>query len=168
MVEQPANDPGLESAVAAAVGAVDAGEVVRIARALIAAPSENPGGTEEEAAQVAAEVLAGLDAEPRIVRSDEDRPSVLAAVGSAARPSLAWNGHLDVVPAGAVETWPHPPWVGVIESGRLIGGGACDMKGPTAAALAAGAAIQRAGVELGGTLHYHLAADEEVGGIHGT
>jgi hypothetical protein len=110
MVEQPANDPGLESAVAAAVGAVDAGEVVRIARALIAAPSENPGGTEEEAAQVAAEVLAGLDAEPRIIRSDEDRPSVLAAVGSAARPSLAWNGHLDVVPAGAVETWPHPPW----------------------------------------------------------
>ncbi|MDP9328921.1 MAG: M20 family metallopeptidase [Actinomycetota bacterium] len=168
MVEQPANDPGLESAVAAAVGAVDAGEVVRIARALIAAPSENPGGTEEEAAQVAAEVLAGLDAEPRIIRSDEDRPSVLAAVGSAARPSLAWNGHLDVVPAGAVETWPHPPWDGVIESGRLIGRGACDMKGPIAAALAAGAAIQRAGVELGGTLHYHLAADEEVGGIHGT
>jgi succinyl-diaminopimelate desuccinylase len=168
MVEQPANGPGVESAVAAAVDAVDPDEVVRIARALIAAPSENPGGTEDEAAQVAADVLAGLDAGPRIIRSDEGRPSVVAAVGSSERPSLAWNGHLDVVPAGAAGTWPHPPWDGVIEGGRLIGRGACDMKGPIAAALAAGAAIRRAGVQLGGRLHYHLAADEEVGGIHGT
>jgi succinyl-diaminopimelate desuccinylase len=168
MVEQPVSDPGVESAVAEAVGAVDPDEVLRIARALIAAPSENPGGTEDEAAQVAAEILAGLDADPRIIRSDEGRPSVVATMGTAARPSLAWNGHLDVVPAGAVETWPHPPWDGVVDGGRLIGRGACDMKGPIAAALAAGAAIRRAGVELGGALDYHLAADEEVGGIHGT
>jgi succinyl-diaminopimelate desuccinylase len=168
MVEQPADGPDLESAVAAAVGAVDPDEVVRIARALIAAPSENPGGTEEEAAQVAAEVLAELDTGPRIIRSDEGRPSVVAAMASAGRPSMAWNGHLDVVPAGAADSWPHPPWEGVVDSGRLIGRGACDMKGPIAAALAAGAAIRRAGVELGGALHYHLAADEEVGGIHGT
>lgn len=168
MVEQAANDPVLERAVAAAVEAVDPEEVLRIARALIAAPSENPGGTEDKAAAVAAEILAGMGTEPRTIRSDEGRPSVLAAVGSAARPSLAWNGHLDVVPAGAAETWPHPPWDGVVDAGRLIGRGACDMKGPIAAALAAGAAIRRAGVQLGGTLHYHLAADEEVGGIHGT
>jgi succinyl-diaminopimelate desuccinylase len=168
MVEQPVTDPGVESAVAEALDAVDPDEVLRIARALIAAPSENPGGTEEEVAQAAAEILAGMDADPRIIRSDAGRPSVVAAMGTASRPSLAWNGHLDVVPAGAVETWPHPPWDGVVEGGRLIGRGACDMKGPIAAALAAGAAIRRAGVELGGTLHYHLAADEEVGGIHGT
>ncbi len=168
MVEQPANDPGLERAVAAVVEAVDPDEVLGIARALIAAPSENPGGTEDEAAQVAADVLAALDAEPRIIRSDEGRPSVVAAMGSAARPSLAWNGHLDVVPAGEVQTWSHPPWDGVVDGGRLVGRGACDMKGPIAAALAAGSAIHRAGVQLGGSLHYHLAADEEVGGVHGT
>lgn len=168
MVEQPANDPGLERAVAAVVEAVDPDEVLGIARALIAAPSENPGGTEDEAAQVAADVLAALDAEPRIIRSDGGRPSVIAAMGSTARPSLAWNGHLDVVPAGEVETWSHPPWDGVVDGGRLVGRGACDMKGPIAAALAAGSAIHRAGVQLGGSLHYHLAADEEVGGVHGT
>ena len=59
MVEQAAHDPGLERAVAAAVEAVDPDEVLRVARALIAAKSENPGGTEDEAAAVAAEVLAG-------------------------------------------------------------------------------------------------------------
>jgi succinyl-diaminopimelate desuccinylase len=168
MVEQPVSDPGVESAVAEAVGAVDPDEVLRIARALIAAPSENPGGTEDEAAQVAEEFLVGMDADPRIIRSDGGRPSVVASMGTAPRPALAWNGHLDVVPAGAVETWPHPPWGGVVDGGRLIGRGACDMKGPIAAALAAGAAIRRAGVELGGALHYHLAADEEMEGIHGT
>jgi acetylornithine deacetylase/succinyl-diaminopimelate desuccinylase-like protein len=42
------------------------------------------------------------------------------------------------------------------------------MKGPIAAALAAVASIRRAGISLGGRLDLHLAADEEVGGIHGT
>ncbi len=168
MVKQAASEPSLERAVAAAVAAVDPDEVLRIARALIAAPSENPGGTEDEAASVAAEVLAGLDAGPEVIRSDGDRPSVVAAIGDRERPSLAWNGHLDVVPAGDPSTWSRPPWGGEVVGGRLIGRGACDMKGPIASALAAGAAIRRAGVELGGRLCYHLAADEEVGGIHGT
>ena len=168
MVEQTTDDPRLDRAVVAAVDAVDADEVLRFARALIAAPSENPGGTEDAAAAVAAEVLAGLDAAPEVIRSDEGRPSVIAAIGSAERPSLAWNGHLDVVPAGDPATWSQPPWEGDVVHGRLIGRGACDMKGPIAAALAAGAALRRAGVELGGRLRYHLAADEEVGGIHGT
>lgn len=168
MVEQPARDPGLDDAVAAAVEAVDPDEVLRLARALIAARSENPGGTEDAAAAVAADALEGLDAGPQILRSDAGRPSVVAAIGSGERPHLAWNGHLDVVPAGDPGTWVRPPWDGMVDDGRLIGRGACDMKGPIAAALAAGAAIRRAGVELGGTLRYHLAADEEVGGIHGT
>jgi acetylornithine deacetylase/succinyl-diaminopimelate desuccinylase-like protein len=42
------------------------------------------------------------------------------------------------------------------------------MKGPIAAALAAAAALRRSGVELVGTLTFHLAADEELAGIHGT
>jgi acetylornithine deacetylase/succinyl-diaminopimelate desuccinylase-like protein len=42
------------------------------------------------------------------------------------------------------------------------------MKGPVAAALAAAAAIRRAGIELAGTFELHLAADEELAGIHGT
>jgi acetylornithine deacetylase/succinyl-diaminopimelate desuccinylase-like protein len=42
------------------------------------------------------------------------------------------------------------------------------MKGAIASALAAAAAIRRAGVALGGTLDLHLAADEELAGLHGT
>ncbi len=159
----------VEEAVAnAAAAAVDPDEVVAFARALIAAPSENPGGTEDAAAAVAADILSELGAIPRTIRSEAGRPSVVASIGAAPRPSLAWNGHLDVVPAGDPGTWTHDPWAGAIEDGRLIGRGAVDMKGAIAAALAAAAAIRRAGLEPAGTLTFHLAADEEHMGIHGT
>jgi succinyl-diaminopimelate desuccinylase len=147
---------------------VDPTEVLALARALIAAPSENPGGTEDAAAAVASDILTGLGAQPRTVRGGEGRPSVVASVGSGSGPALAWNGHLDTVPAGALDTWSVDPFAGEVVGGRLVGRGACDMKGPIAAALAAVAALGRAGVELRGTLTFHLAADEEHAGIHGT
>ena len=157
-----------ETATQAVLDALDPGEVLAFARALLAAPSENPGGTEEFAARVAVDILEALGAEPEVIRGEAGRPSVIAAFGSGARPKLAWNGHLDVVPAGDPSTWEHPPFDGTVVDGRLIGRGAADMKGAVAAALAAASAIVRSGVELGGTLELHLAADEELTGNHGT
>lgn len=168
MVEEPAGATGADAAALAAAEAVDPDEVLRFARALISAPSENPGGTEDQVAGVAGELLAGLDARPRTIRSDAGRPSVVARTGEAARPKLAWNGHLDVVPAGDPSSWAHPPFAGELVEGRLVGRGAVDMKGAIASAIAAVAAIRRAGVELGGVLELHLAADEELAGVHGT
>ena len=155
-------------AQASAADAVDPDEVLRYARALIAAPSENPGGTEEEAVEVAKGVLAAIGADSRVVRSEEGRPSLVARVGSGDRPRLAWNGHLDTVPAGDLSQWSTDPFGGEVVDGRLVGRGACDMKGPIASALGAVAAIHRAGLELAGTLDLHLVADEEHAGIHGT
>ena len=155
--------------LAAAATTVDPDEVIKYARELIAAKSENPGGTEDEAASVASEILFGLGASPEIVRSEAGRPSVIAAIGAGSGPSLAWNGHLDVVPAGSLDTWHHDPWAGDIDDeGRLVGRGAADMKGPIAAALAAASALRRAGTPMNGSLVFHLAADEELAGTHGT
>jgi succinyl-diaminopimelate desuccinylase len=158
----------MPTAAERAANAVDRDEVLAFARALIAAPSENPGGTEDEAAAVAADILSGLGADPIVVRGEERRPSVVANIGTGDGPSLAWNGHLDTVPTGSRDTWSSDPFAGEIVNGRLIGRGACDMKGPIAAALAAAAALRRADVRLAGTLTFHLAADEEHAGIHGT
>jgi succinyl-diaminopimelate desuccinylase len=157
-----------ELALKAVLDALHPDEVVRFARALVAAPSENPGGTEEEAAAVASELLHGIGADPDVVRGDAGRPSVVATIGTEDGPSLAWNGHLDVVPAGDPATWHHPPFAGEIADGRLLGRGVADMKGAIACALAAASAIRRAGVELGGSLAFHLVADEELAGLHGT
>ncbi len=54
MVDEPSN---LADAVA---DAVDPDEVVGFTRSLIAARSENPGGTEDDAADVAVSILRGL------------------------------------------------------------------------------------------------------------
>jgi succinyl-diaminopimelate desuccinylase len=157
-----------EALVRAVVDRVDEDEVLRFAQRLVSTPSENPGGSEEEVAEVAVGILEGLGGKPRIVRGDEGRPSVVARFGTADRPALAWNGHLDVVPTGDPSTWRHPPFGAEINDGRLIGRGAVDMKGSIASALAAVSAIRRAGVELGGRLDLHLVADEEMAGQHGT
>ena len=151
-----------------AAEAVDPDEILAVARSLIAARSENPGGTEDDAAAVAAEVLEGIGATTEIVRGAAGRPSVVATIGRGDGPSLAWNGHLDTVPAGSLDTWNADPFTGEVIDGRLIGRGACDMKGPIAAALAAAAAVRRVGLEGSGTITFHLAADEELAGIHGT
>ncbi len=158
-----------EAVLTAAAAAVDPDEVLSFARTLIAARGENPGGTEDGSAAVASEILTDLGASPEIVRSDAGRPSVVASIGTDQGPSLAWNGHLDVVPAGSLDTWRHDPWAGEIDAdGRLVGRGAADMKGPIAAALAAASALRRAGVSFDGSLVFHLAADEELAGVHGT
>jgi acetylornithine deacetylase/succinyl-diaminopimelate desuccinylase family protein len=165
MVEEQAR---ATAAAEAAAAAVDGDEVLELATSLVRVPSENPGGTEDRVAELVGGVLAALDAGPRTVRGDGGRPSVVARVGDGARPRLAWNGHLDVVPAGDPATWAHPPFAGALEGGRLVGRGAADMKGAIASAIAAVAAIRRTGMSLGGTLDLHLVADEELAGLHGT
>jgi len=152
----------------AAAAAVEADEAVAIAQALIRARSENPGTTEDAAAEVAAGVLRALGATPETVRGKAGRPSVVATIGGAGGQTLAWNGHLDTVPVGSLDTWSADPFAGDIVGDRLIGRGACDMKGPIAAALAGAAAVVRAQIELRGSLTFHLVADEELAGIHGT
>jgi succinyl-diaminopimelate desuccinylase len=156
-----------EAAADAAAGATDPDEVLRYARALIAAPSENPGGAEDEVADVAMSILTDLAADIQVVRSEDGRPSVVARIGSGERPHLAWNGHLDTVPAGDLSTWSRGPFEGAVVDGRLVGRGACDMKGPIASALGAVSALRHAGLSLTGTLELHLVADEELAGIHG-
>jgi succinyl-diaminopimelate desuccinylase len=152
----------------AAAAAVNADEVLALAQALIRARSENPGATEDAAAEVATGVLLALGAAPSTIRGEAGRPSVVATIGDDRGPSLVWNGHLDTVPAGSLDTWSVDPFAGTVVDGRLIGRGACDMKGPVAAALVGAAAVVQAGVELAGSLTFHLVADEELAGTHGT
>jgi acetylornithine deacetylase/succinyl-diaminopimelate desuccinylase-like protein len=78
--------------------------------------------------------------------------------------SLAFNGHVDVVPVGDASAWTHAPWAGEIDGGRLWGRGAADMKGGVACALVAMRALHLSGIELAGDVWAHIVADEEVVG----
>ena len=81
-------------------------------------------------------------------------------------PSLMFNGHIDVVPAGAITAWrDEAPFSGEVVGGDLHGRGACDMKGGLVAALWAVRALRRARVPLRGDVLLASVQGEEDGGL---
>ncbi|WP_341485694.1 acetylornithine deacetylase [Thioclava sp. GXIMD4215] len=89
-----------------------------------------------------------------------DRSNLFASFGPKDVPGIVLSGHVDVVPATEPE-WRADPFVLRREGDRLIGRGACDMKGFVAAVLAAAPAMGR--MALRAPLHIALSYDEEAG-----
>ena len=150
--------------------AADPTDPLPLAAALVAVPSvsRDPNAA---VAEVAADALrrGGF----RVERQEYADPAGVPKVNLVARRGpdrqgrgprgLAWFGHTDVVP---VDRWTGPggPFKPTVADGRLYGRGACDMKGPVAAALAAAARVPEA--DLAAPLWVVLTADEETG-FHG-
>lgn len=89
---------------------------------------------------------------------------VVGMLGMGAGPTLIFNGHVDVVPAGDRALWRFPPWQATIDNGFVYGRGALDMKGGLACAVFAAKAIRDAGVRLKGRLLIQSVIGEEDGG----
>lgn len=85
-------------------------------------------------------------------------------VGSGGGRSLAFNGHVDVVPVGDRSSWTQEPFGGAVVDGRLYGRDATDMKGGIAAALWATKAALEQGLDPRGDIVFHIVSDEEVVG----
>ncbi len=91
-----------------------------------------------------------------------DMPVLAARIpGTGGGKSLILNGHYDVVQPGALSRWTHGPFEAVQKSGRIIGRGACDMKGGIAAMLTAVKAIREYGIKLKGDLIIETVPEEE-------
>jgi len=92
-------------------------------------------------------------------------PVIVARLaGSGDGRSLAFNGHIDVVPVGDTSSWTQPPFGGIEHSGRLYGRGATDMKGGVSAALWATKVALEHGFSPRGDIYFHIVSDEEVVG----
>ena len=165
---------------------VDAGAAAAVGRLaeLVRVPSI--GGTDAECdiqAMLATELgtaglevdhwqlpLAELLAEPDFPGSEVERSEAWGLVGrlpgTGDGPSLMFDGHIDVVPTGDLAAWSRPdPFSGVVVDGELHGRGACDMKAGVVAAMAAVAAVRRAGAPLRGDLLVACVPGEEDGGL---
>ena len=95
----------------------------------------------------------------------EAHPVIVARLaGSGGGRSVAFNGHLDVVPVGDTSAWTQEPFAGTLHDGRIYGRGATDMKGGIAAALWATKAVLENGFSPQGDVYFHLVTDEEVVG----
>ena len=136
-------------------------DCVAFAQRLIRTPSM-PG---EEAAIAA--VVAG---ELRALSYDEvwsdDIGNVYGRVYGRDRslPALVLNTHLDHVDPGDPALWPTPPFAAEIRDGRLIGRGACDIKGPMAVQVYSAAGLLRAGERPRRDVVFCGVVQEEVGG----
>ena len=131
---------------------------VELARALLRAAS--PSGAESPAAQV---LLAAFGRYGFDRAWTDEAGNVIGAFDRGEGPTVMLNGHLDTVPVGDPELWPHPPLEGVIADGRLWGRGASDMKSSLAAMTVAAAQAAERG--FSGTLLVAGVVQEEVGGL---
>lgn len=96
----------------------------------------------------------------RIMGPEGNRENLFATIGDPSRPGYILSGHVDVVPAQE-PGWLGDPFVLRRDGDRLIGRGACDMKGFDAAVLAAVPAL--AAMPLAAPVHIAFSYDEEAG-----
>jgi acetylornithine deacetylase len=95
-----------------------------------------------------------------IAGPEGDRYNLFATIGPDDVPGYILSGHLDVVPANEPQ-WRADPFKLRKEGERLIGRGACDMKGFVAAILSAVPELVK--MKLAQPIHLALSYDEEAG-----
>lgn len=120
------------------------GDPLALAQVLVATPSVNPtlapgGMGESEVASLCAAWLEGWGMPAEVVEAAPGRTNVVAVLDGDG-PTVLLNGHLDTV---GVEGMTVDPFGAEVRDGRLVGRGACDMKGGVAAILAACARLAR-------------------------
>ncbi len=79
-------------------------------------------------------------------------------------PALVLNSHTDHVDPGDPSLWSLPPYSGAIVDGRIVGRGACDIKGPLAVQVYSIAALLRAGQRPRRDVLFTGVVQEEIGG----
>jgi len=147
-------------------------EVLEVARALIRFDTSNapeaalgrPPGNETGPAAYLHDYLTAAGVDCELIAREPHRANLVARIpGTGEAPSLAFVGHLDVVPADPRD-WTHPPFAAVVdEGGWLWGRGAIDMKNEVAARAVAMAELARTGFRPKGDLWLIAVADEEDG-----
>ena len=148
---------------------------------LMAIPSIGGTPAETEIQQLLAERLAGLGLTVDLwpidladLRAGADFPGEevdrtqawgLVATHRPEEPSgLVLQGHVDVVPPGDLSRWSDRPFEPAVHNGRVVGRGACDMKGGVAAILGAVEAVLDGRDEVP-PFAVHLVIGEEDGGL---
>jgi len=105
----------------------------------------SPSGSEGDVAKVLAEELKTAKLDVQVDPVGNVIGALRGKGGAGRRRTLAFNVHLDHVPAGAPESWKHGPFKGTVEDGKIYGRGAADTKGAWAPMILAMEAVKACG-----------------------
>jgi acetylornithine deacetylase/succinyl-diaminopimelate desuccinylase family protein len=149
------------------VDRIDRDTVLPIARSLIAIPSVS--GDEAAIMEWLMTWCRERNLDVTVIERDERRPNLIISIGDPSTgPTLAMNGHLDVVPVSDADAWKTDPFDPAIsEDGvRLFGRGSSDMKASVGVMLAMMELFRDR--PMRGCLQAHIVSDEEMSGHYGT
>ncbi len=130
---------------------------------LIKIQTFNPPGNETGVAAYLKRLFEENGIKGEVIEVTPGRGSFVTSIGEGKK-SLLYLAHIDVVPAA--EGWDFPPYSGDIKDGFVMGRGALDCKGLTAAEAIAVLNLARSN-KLKGRLIFAATAGEETGGVVG-
>jgi putative selenium metabolism hydrolase len=119
----------------------------------------SPSGQEGELAELVEATCRRLGFD-RVWR--DDFGSVIAQLGSGARPRVLFDAHLDVVEAAEREKWDYDPFGAELTEDRIYGRGTSDMEGSLVAMIAASSVMSEELAGTKGTLYISGSVLEEV------
>lgn len=135
---------------------------IALTQELIRFDTVNPPGNEMPCARHLGRILEEAGFETQYLEMGPNRENLIARIGgSGGKPPLAFTGHMDVVPLGALP-WSVEPFGGAIADGKIYGRGSSDMKSGVAAFVTAAVSLAP---KLAGTpgLLFLITAGEERG-----
>ncbi len=135
-------------------------ETKRILGNLVAFPTVSGSATSDLEAFIKNEIGASAAETIEAPRSQVDQRNLVFRFGPDVQGGILLSGHTDVVPVED-QSWTHPPFTMVEDSGRLYGRGTCDMKGFLACMLAIKPRLEKA--QLKRPIWLALTCDEETG-----
>lgn len=122
-------------------------------------------GDELQVATYLKQLLSEYGIEAKIIElPEEGRANLIAEIGEG-KPVLGISGHMDVVDAGDLDKWTHPPYELTEDNGKLYGRGTGDMKAGLAGYVIALIEIKEQNLLKKGTIRLMATAGEELGQI---
>jgi len=142
---------------------INKSRIVEIAKDLIKYKSLT--GMEKDIGGYVATFFEDIGVEYSIYEKEKGRPNTIAYLGHGEK-TIAFNGHLDVVPIADESKWETDPFSAQLKGNRLFGRGAYDMKGSCAVMMHIAEILAKK--KLNGNLQIQLVSDEEKGATFGT
>ena len=130
---------------------------LKLAKELIRRPSVTP--KDAGAINILAKKLRSLGFKYQMMNFKNIK-NLYAKLGKSS-PNFCFAGHTDVVPVGNLKSWSVNPFSGTVKNNKLIGRGACDMKGSIACFVAALSQFKKIKPKFKGSISLLITGDEE-------